>query len=318
MLFCGELNHDWQRKVDGTASRKYAEIDCNGIVPLYSRGVRLAGWETRHRGSYRKNIFHFGVIRMAISTLVSVDDMKAYLGLTSPTAQQNIVVSMIVKGRMGLFVNYLGYNPIQSTYTEILPDTYNRVLRDPIIAPYESVGGGKIAPSRLYTQPNRVLQVANLPLRSVTSIYENPAAFDGGTAGGDWPEDTKLDPIEYYIDEKDPGFSETGFIVRNNSAWQLSPRTIKVTYVAGRTTEEIPEDMLYAFYVDCQISYHEAMMHFPKAQGGIGIMKSQRLETWGEEYDTKSATDLYGFKSTNITPRAKVILDKYRNFAAFI
>jgi hypothetical protein len=89
------------------------------------------------------------------------------------------------------------------------------------------------------------LRVCNLPLKSVVSIYEDPSAWLATNAGSRFPSTTLLvEGRDYQVDwdkEKDDGtkISPTGFIYRTGGIWSLQARSVKITYVAGYSADEL-------------------------------------------------------------------------------
>lgn len=134
----------------------------------------------------------------------------------------------------------LGYSLEQATHTEYLPQPgaeryaagwWNGGW-------FDSVGGWAVQQGQ-WARGEGVLQLTNVPARSITSVYENPAAYAAGTVGGDWPTTSLLPATAYRLDANPAGVGWTGFVVRTLGTWAAAPRTVKVTYVAGFSQAEI-------------------------------------------------------------------------------
>lgn len=260
--------------------------------------------------------------------LATPSEVLTYLGKSNPTSQQTLVAGIVVRAQMGAFVNYLGYNPIQSVRTEYLPLVNDPGQRDPLIDNFESLGGGGIGSmTRLFGQPRvtmawRNLMLSALPVRSVASIYENRDAWL--TPGGDWPESSLVDPSDYYLDLTRAGWSDSGMVIRNSGPWERTPRSIKVTYTGGLTPDEITDqkpNLIGAFYLSCSTALAQAFMLMSKlnvGEGG-GIVAGESLGDWSISYDTATNAKLFGATYNAISAPAMALLGSQDvNLASYI
>lgn len=134
----------------------------------------------------------------------------------------------------------LGYTLEQSTYTEFLPASgaERPPLEFGIDVGWDRIGGVVMPRSRMDPSYGSI-QLTRLPVRSITSIYENLAAWTTGLTDGDWPSTSLQPPTAYRLDMSEPGLCKNGRLIRTVGSWPTSPRTVKLTYVAGWTTAEI-------------------------------------------------------------------------------
>lgn len=172
--------------------------------------------------------------------IVTLDELRTYpdfLGATL-TTEQILALDSLRKDVEAAVVDVIGYNPAQATYTEFYPqkrtpsafDTDDRM--EPFIDPQRNV---ILERGNVYRQ---ILALKNIPVRSITSIYENASAWATGSPGGDWPSSTLLAPSSYRLQLEEAGICKTGFVIRGG-AWTDAIGCIKVTYVAGYTAAEL-------------------------------------------------------------------------------
>lgn len=135
------------------------------------------------------------------------------------------------------YVGRLGLNVGEQTVVEFLPAN-----------PGTSIGSGE----GLTEYANRrvtfsevavghesgMIILSRTPVKSITSVYSNIAAWTLGTVGGDWPTETLLPAGTYVADWDGSGVCKSGILRRRLSAWPVEPRTVKVTYVGGWTAVE--------------------------------------------------------------------------------
>lgn len=256
-----------------------------------------------------------------MNTIKTPDEIREWLKIAKPTPQQSLVINAVTYGQMSLFCQHLGYNPVQQTVTEYLPRMTDLGVRDPLIEAFEGVGNrNRLTPMWRYNNAHRTLQAQVLPIRSITSIYENPDAWY--TDGGDWPADTLLDPSEYYFDQEKPGLGTSGLIIRNSGSWERTPRCVKVTYVGGYSASEITDlvpHLELAFYMACQIAYNAVQSHIKTgANGGVGVITSESLDSWSVSYDPQTSAKLYGMMGAKLPGQVAKMLQNEINYSRFM
>lgn len=248
-------------------------------------------------------------------------EILAWLGVSSPTAQQTAVADVVAKGQTAAFANFIGYNPVQATVTEYLPAHTERNLTDPLLMSFDR--HTRVGPD-VQTRTSdvwRQLQLRVLPVRSITNVWQNPGAWE--TAGGVWDDAHRLDPSAYFLDAADDsGRCESGILFRNTGEWGRDPRSIKVVYVGGLTAEELAADrpeIVMAFYESCQVAYTAVMTQMPKAgEPGTGVVSGFHIDAYGVNYDTSSSAKLYGMGPNTISPRAMSLLKTFVNYSRYL
>lgn len=178
-------------------------------------------------------------------SICSEDEVLAYLESCGIPLSNSAVVAVEMLQPMydKAIEKALGWKVNQQSFTEYHPETpmSGPFDRDDQISGYEMAGG--LAQPRLRgARELRYLQLRNLPVRSITSVYDNGSAFLTGVEDGYWPSTTLLDRTAYQLDKHQAGLSWTGLLARNYGVWGTIPRTVKVTYVAGLTDAEIMDD----------------------------------------------------------------------------
>lgn len=156
------------------------------------------------------------------------------------TSAQLTFLATIVPWVEAAIYQTIGYTLEQATYTEFLPSTGGErpPLEFGIDIGWDRIGS-VVMPRNRMDPSSGMLQLSNLPARSITSVYENMAAWTAGTDDGDWPSTSLLDASAYRLDKDAPGISKNGRLIRTVGGWPSTPRVVKVTYVAGYTALEI-------------------------------------------------------------------------------
>jgi len=137
----------------------------------------------------------------------------------------------------------VGYPLVESTYTEFLAAAGGErpPLEFGIDVGWDRIGTVVMPRSRV-DQAQGYLQLTRLPVRAVTSVYENLAAWTTGATNGNWPEACLLPATAYRLDMAVPDRCDSGRLVRVVGCWASSPRSVKVTYTAGLSGAEIEAD----------------------------------------------------------------------------
>jgi hypothetical protein len=90
-----------------------------------------------------------------------------------------------------------------------------------------------------------ILQLNELPVRQIISVYADYSGSSRAGQGPDpFPADTLLaNGLDYYLDCRKPGFSDTGALVRQGFPWPSEARSVLITYQAGYTIKELLGDV---------------------------------------------------------------------------
>lgn len=235
-------------------------------------------------------------------------------GMEVPTSGQALL-TLIQPMIEALIEERLGYAVAQTTYTEFYPvGETNRYTQDePNVLQYEKTPSGQIVGTSRWSREQKYLQLATIPVRSITSVYENYAAWNGGTADGDWPAATLQDASSYRLDLDSAGFSWTGQLIKNYGVWPAQQRCVKVTYVAGFTSGELAakySGIKMATLIALQDAYIDIVSK--SATGGLGgIPSSVGIEDFSVSFNS-IASQTGGMSSmVALSPRASAMLQPY-------
>lgn len=177
-----------------------------------------------------------------MTTIASEAEARVALGLMSTiTDEERAILNLLLPAAEDAVIGHLGYDPVQRVATEYYP------RQDP--------GGGYITGGSLWDVDagHRVaqmyqaggtatlyptLQLERLPLRSITDLWID---YDGkhGQASGAFPESSKkVQGQDYWGEFDQANYGPTGCIF-SASAWPREPGTVKVTYRAGYSPDEL-------------------------------------------------------------------------------
>lgn len=175
----------------------------------------------------------------------------------------------------------IGIQTVQGSFTEFHPASASSGgnENEPLVAGYEVVGGIAIPRTR-GLRALSYLNIRRLPVRSITTVWENPSAWVGGDAQGTWPNGMILPPSVYSLDQSEPGMSWSGNLVRGFSTWSTVGRSVKVLFVAGFTPEELCGEysqIKLAYQLTCANMVQHAMFRSLSVKVG-GIMSNVSLE----------------------------------------
>lgn len=146
---------------------------------------------------------------------------------------------------------YVGYGIEQMTFTEYHPLITTRPAMsqgytdDDEILAYEGSPQGARPIRQGRGNSRDTLRLNNLPIRSITSIYEDPSAWTTVPSGTGFPASSLLtEARDFYVDwdgtdQSGNRICESGMVFRTGGIWSLTARTVKVTYVAGYTEAEL-------------------------------------------------------------------------------
>lgn len=221
-------------------------------------------------------------------SIVSSTEALAFMGESTPTASQLVLMDVVRPLAEDAVKNYVGYSIEQATHTHFLPDS------DDFIG---EVTGYDVLNNRVYEERDSGLIVVHppeRPIRSVTSVFEDPSA-EGGQGSGDFGASTELTQgVDFFIDWTVEGVSWSGRLQRIVTNWSSKRRTIKIVYVAGLTAAELAgtsavrgpngggvSALRYAVFLTASIFYREAES---LANGGVGPIQSERLYDYSVTY----------------------------------
>lgn len=219
------------------------------------------------------------------TTICAPAEVLAALGKASTATEDDYGLLNMLLPLVDSAINaYLGWVVLQTTYTALLPDWDMYSVADYQAWPYgEPVDAISNRISYGYPMVPQILQVPNIPLRSVTSLKADFSSA-GGQNASDFSSGTLLTlGTDYYLDFDAPaingtvpyssGVSWTGHIRRwLGGIWPARMRSAQVVYTAGVTPDEL--DSVTAFPIrDVRTIKHAAII--------AAMMAYKELKAWG-------------------------------------
>lgn len=135
--------------------------------------------------------------------------------------------------------DFLGYELEQASHTEYYP----RDLAAPQLGRNEGIpyltSSDRLQFFSGVSGEAKVLTLDNLPLRSVTSIYEDPSGYFGTVAGSFGSGTLLTEGTDFAPMYEQAGLCRSGSILRISGTWATEPGSIKVTYSSGWSATEI-------------------------------------------------------------------------------
>lgn len=269
------------------------------------------------------------------TTICSPAEVLAALGKAgTATTDDRGLIEMLLPMTDATIRSYIGWNVIQQSYTNLLPDfdMYDSVYNTPwdMGEPYDAFNG-RIAFGMIGLP--QIIQVPEIPLRSVQSFKVDFAAA-GGQATGDFSASTVLNlGSDYYLDFDAPGNSATipyqngiswaGQIRRfMGGLWPYRMRTALITYTAGLTPDELDSvtpigsrrvsNIKFAAIITAMAAYRE-MKAWSDRSGGQepGPIVAERLADYQAQYHETAVLQVAGLMN-DLPAKAKRLLDPFR------
>lgn len=171
--------------------------------------------------------------------IVPESDLRYALGLENPTDMDKGRLLMARQIADSIVAAHIGYDPQQRVAVEYYPKYAT--------TPSATQGGGSTGTwdtngIRAIFRPDESglaeLQLARLPVRSITSIFEDTDGRFGQQAGAFGPETLIQPGQDYWIEWSQDGYGESGLLHRVGR-WLPEPGSIKITYRAGFSRTEL-------------------------------------------------------------------------------
>lgn len=259
--------------------------------------------------------------------ILTNDEILTHLQLTGViTSLQQAVLTQLRPACERLVKEFVGYEIEQASHTEYLP-TFNRSIEgDQLVEGYEGSPAGAI-PAYWGSSDGRIMYLTQLPVRSVTSLYENLSAWS--TAGGSWPAANLLsEGPDFWIDY-DSSLSGgdvcwSGALIRQYGVWPRERRTVKITYVAGLSADELDFDGRYGIFkqaalLTAQVNFMEALSNtLNESTGGPGTgVVGESLDGWSVQYLTSAVENLYSMKAI-LPDKVREMMQPYVSVSRFV
>lgn len=257
-------------------------------------------------------------------TIVSNADCLTRLGVSALNALNVALLDQLIPRIERAVQDFVGYDVAQSTYTEYLPDDDLVLPNDQLVEGYEGSTRGAVPILRSGLGP-LPLMTSRIPVRSVTSLYENLAAQD--TAGGSWVAgDLLTEGANFFVDWDESGICWSGKLFRQHGSWPWSRRTVKITYVHGFSSSELLTNTRWgtAFREACFDTLLQAWTQMKMFQArvattgqGVGPIVSERFEDWAVTYSEALLKQVGSF-AISLPKSAKTQLRPYVRMSKMI
>lgn len=252
-----------------------------------------------------------------MARIVSNAEVFAYLGKSTPTSEESVLMNLLAPMAEGSVRQHIGYSVDQQSHTHFLPE------RDSLEGDVNKIDSVNDRVFFEYGHGTDKLYLPERAVRSITSVYEDQAAYNGqGT--NDFAVATLLTAgTDYYLDYTAAGVSWSGMIRKIAGTWPSRSRTIKVTYVAGFTASELSGEaavvgpngvgvgqLKWATLLAVAIAYKQ---NSSLSGSNVGPVVSERLADYSVSYGNKSAENLFGFKQ-GLPEQVKDLLSPFRRY----
>lgn len=241
-------------------------------------------------------------------SITTDSEVLAYIQINEKclTPSMRGLVTRVRNKAENLVREYVGYEVESATVVEYFPQKTIpiRAEGDGTSAGFEMVAG-LVVPRQTFPTYRRELALTQLPVRSITSVYDNPAAYN--VAGGEWPEGSLLPTNSYYLDRDIEGAPVwSGILFRNVGSWSTSPRSIRVTYVAGLTAAELHPvtgrytEYAHAVQVTCAKMLADIAARSNMARTGQGATSSVSVEDFAASFAGQNSGMIGSFLGTGV------------------
>jgi len=222
-------------------------------------------------------------------SLVTDSEILDYLQLNDKclTPSMRALVTRVRVKAENLVKQFVGYNIEQATYSELQPSKTlaGRADVDTVGGGFDLIGG-TVVPRSTFPSTRRELVLQQLPVRSVSAVYDAPAAYN--TAGGDWPVGSALADNAYYLDrDMVGGPCWSGILYRNVGSWGIVPRSVRVDYTAGLTAQELATEYTefgHAVILTCAKMLADIAARANMVRTGTGPIQSVSVEDFAATY----------------------------------
>lgn len=230
-----------------------------------------------------------------MTAICTKNEVFAYLGLT-PTDAESALMDIVRPMAEDCVRTFVGYTITQQSHTHFLP------VMDGVDGGIESLDVVNNRVAFEYSEETDRLCLPERPVRSITSIYSDSAAYFGQGAS-DFGAATLLTAgTDYALEYTASGVSWSGMVRKIAGTWPARAGTVKVTYVAGFSASELsgvtsvrgPKgvgvgQLKLAAIIAAGIAFRQGQ------SANNGAITSERLADYSVTYG-KSAEQLFGFK----------------------
>ena len=171
------------------------------------------------------------------------------------------------------------------------------ITEDELILQYEGSPQGARPIRQGRGNSRDTLPLLNTPIRSITTVYENPTAWlNPDYPNGDWfsmPQYLLVEGTDYAVDwdgldENGNDICLSGFLFRIGGIWALTARSVRVTYVGGYTATELTSqypEFKYATLLTGAFMVKQAqIMQLGISVTNSGVVIGEKLDDYAVQY----------------------------------
>jgi hypothetical protein len=151
--------------------------------------------------------------------------------------------------------------------------------------------GNRVVATAVGSQPEEsFLLCPELPVRSITTVHEDTAAYFG-QGSGDFPASSLLTAgTDYCLRATTSGISKSGIIERLGSRWPARAGTVQVVYVAGYTAAELAPGGIGSIFSMAVAQQVQSL--YTESGAETGTVKSESIGDWSATYAVEQAGSL--------------------------
>jgi len=171
-----------------------------------------------------------------------------------------------------------------------------------------------------WRQDSNELQLPEPFVASVTTVHEDYNSR-GGQNAADFDSDTALTiDTDFWLDTEISTLSHAGILRRYQKNWPISPRTVKVVYLAGFTSTQLDDE--FHFVREAVFNETLARYNFAKQQqnvtAGAGPVTMERLKDYTVKYADTSTMQAEWNAPSGLLGRTMANLDPIVYYGEFI
>jgi hypothetical protein len=173
--------------------------------------------------------------------ILDISEALLVLGLSgSVSEEERGIVQESIRGAEGSIKRFLRYDPTQRTRTEYYPQSdFARGSREVVW----EVEGTTAVQRRLSEASTDELQLKHIPIRSISDLRIDYDGRHGQASGAFGSDSQKTEGVDFWAsydgwDSADADMCRDG-ILRSFGLWPITPGSVRVTYTAGYTEDEL-------------------------------------------------------------------------------
>jgi len=257
--------------------------------------------------------------------IADISEVMLALGLSdTATDEERAIANEALKRAEASIAKYIKYDPVQATRTEYYPRMNFRLAGESQV--WEADANTAYL-SHLAEGASSMLQLANIPIRSITSLnvdYDGRFGAKSGSfgVGTAWTEGDDFWP-GYDLTDSDGNSVCLDGIIRTEGRWPAIAGSVKVVYVAGYTDAELHgQDSVIDASPILEAVIDESVRRVKKIYSRMksssvsfetGLKTSEKLGEYSYETDSNSAQTLVGGQQ-DMTNETKMKLEEFVHY----